>query len=88
MKNMGHEEEKYIKHIVINPRILVGKPIIKGTWIPVALLVRLVGLGMSFEEILADYPHLTKEDILAACLYAAAVLRNEEIFPHVEGKLQ
>ena len=85
MKNMEHEEE-YLKRIVIDPKILVGKPIIKGTRIPIAFIVRLVGLGMSFEEILADYPDLTKEDILAAFLYTAAVLRNDDIFPLVEGE--
>ena len=58
---------------------MVGKPVIRGTRIPVELVVRMVGQGISDAEILADYPRLTLEDIRAALLYAADSVANEDI---------
>ena len=56
--------------ITINPNVMVGKPVIKGTRITVALIVKLLANGVTEEEILTDYyPELVKEDIKAACLY-------------------
>lgn len=56
--------------IEINPNIMVGKPVIKGTRIPVYLIVKLIAQGLTYEEILEDYPHLTKKDIQNALEYA------------------
>ena len=75
-----------LKRIVINPEIMVGKPIIRGTRIPVDLIIRLLGQGMTVEEILRDYPHLLREDIQAALLYGAEVVSGEEIFPLIAGE--
>lgn len=75
-----------LKRIVIDPSIMAGKPVIKGTRIPVDLIVRLVGKGVAYDEILEDYPHITHEDIKAALLYAAEVVGNEEVFPLVQGE--
>jgi uncharacterized protein (DUF433 family) len=69
------------RHIAIDPNILVGKPIIKGTRIPVELIVRLVGQGVAEKEILKEYPRLNSDDIRAALLYAAMVVAREDIFP-------
>ena len=55
--------------IVIDPDILVGKPVIKGTRIPVYLIIELLGNGLTEKEILKEYPQLKKEDIEAALLY-------------------
>jgi len=63
--------------IVVNPRILGGKPIIEGTRISVEFILDLLASDVSEEEILEDYPHLTKEDILACLRYAARSCRNE-----------
>ncbi len=63
--------------IVVNPRILGGKPIIDGTRISVEFILDLLASGVSEEEILADYPHVTKEDIRACLRYAARSCRNE-----------
>ena len=52
--------------ITYNPNIMVGKPVIRGTRIPVDLLVRMVAQGISPQEILADYPRLQPEDLQAA----------------------
>lgn len=66
--------------IVVDPKILVGKPVVKGTRIPVSLILNLVAHGASFAEIIEDYPILTVEDIRAAILYAGAHLDREEVF--------
>ena len=61
------------------PEIMLGKPVIKGTRIPVELIVRKLGEGASAEDLLAGYPNLKKEDIQAALIYAADTLSNELI---------
>ena len=63
--------------IVVNPRILGGKPIIEGTRISVEFILDLLASDVSEAEILEDYPHLTKEDIHACLRYAARSYRNE-----------
>lgn len=67
--------------IEINPKIMLGKPIIKGTRIPVYLIVKLIAQGNNFEQIVEDYPQLTKKDIAAALEYAGNILNDEEIYP-------
>jgi len=52
--------------IEINPEVMCGKPVIRGTRIPVDLLLRKLGAGLSINDILAEHPRLTREDILAA----------------------
>ena len=63
--------------IDISPDVMLGKPVIKGTRIPVELIVRKLGEGASLEDLLDGYPNLKKEDIQAALLYAADTLGNE-----------
>jgi len=70
---------EYTKRIVSDPDIMLGKPIIKGTRITVALILRKISEGMTIEELLGAYPHLTKEDILAAVSYSADVIAKEEL---------
>ncbi len=65
----GHPD---LERITIDPAILVGKPVIKGTRIPVSLILNLLANGADNAEIKADYPELTDEDIRAAIAYAAA----------------
>ena len=67
------------EHIEINPNIMFGKPVIKGTRITVEQILRKVAGGMSIDEILADHPHLTPDDIYAAAAFAADYLAQEEI---------
>mgnify|MGYP001608361796 CR=1 FL=1 len=73
--------EELLKRIVINPKVMVGKPVIKGTRIPVDTIVRLMAQGMSIEEILEDYPNLSKQDVKAALLYSAEVVSGEIVLP-------
>jgi len=63
--------------IVIDPEILVGKPVIKGTRLAVELIVGLLAQGWSEAEILQNYPDLTREDILACLSYASDALHVE-----------
>lgn len=74
-------EKELLQRIVVDPEVMVGKPVIRGTRLPVELIVRLLGQGMSQEEILNEYPSLQPDDLRAALLYAASVLGREEIFP-------
>jgi uncharacterized protein (DUF433 family) len=69
------------ERIVINPSILVGKPIIKGTRISVEFVIGLLGQGWSVEQVLAEYDHLKPEDIQACLSYASEVLSSEKIYP-------
>jgi len=68
-----------LERIEINPNVMLGKPVIRGTRIPVELLLRKLSEGMSEEELLDAYPHLTREDIRAALAYAAETIAYEEI---------
>lgn len=69
--------EEIADRIVIDPDVMVGKPVIKGTRIPVYLIVEFMANGMTEKEILEEYPQLTKEDIKAALLYASKCLERE-----------
>lgn len=71
----------WLERIQVNPKIMVGKPIIRGTRIPVELLVRMVAQGISEAEILEEYPRLELADIRAALSYAATLVAQDEIFP-------
>jgi uncharacterized protein (DUF433 family) len=71
-------EQRYEK-IEINPNIMFGKPVIKGTRVTVEQILRKLAGGMTVEEIITDHPHLRKEDILAAQEFAADYLADEEI---------
>ena len=65
--------------IEMNPEVMFGKPVIRGTRITVEHILRKVAGGMTAEEILQDHPHLTVEDIRAAIAFAADYLAQEEI---------
>lgn len=65
--------------IEMNPEIMGGKPVIRGTRIPVELVLRKLGAGMTVEEILADHPRLTSDDIRAAQAFTADYLADEEL---------
>jgi uncharacterized protein (DUF433 family) len=65
--------------IDINPKVMLGKPVIRGTRITVELLLRKLSEGATEAELLQDYPHLTAEDIRAAIKYAADVVAHEEV---------
>ncbi|NOX60888.1 MAG: DUF433 domain-containing protein [Chloroflexi bacterium] len=66
-----------IDRITANPKILGGKPVIRGTRLSVEFILELLASGMSEEAILEDYPHITREDIRACLKYAARSCKNE-----------
>jgi uncharacterized protein (DUF433 family) len=70
--------EEHMDRVIIDPEVLSGKPVIKGTRIPVYLILELLGNGMTEKEILTQYLTLKKEDIKAALLYASKCIENEE----------
>jgi uncharacterized protein (DUF433 family) len=65
--------------IVVDPKVLVGKPVIKGTRIAVEFLMELLAEGWTHEQILANYPQLKPDDIRAAHAYAAEVVRDQRV---------
>lgn len=71
------------QRIEVNPDILVGKPVIAGTRIPVYLILNLLAAGYDQERIIQAYPGLTQEDIQAALWYAEQRMRYEQVHPIV-----
>jgi uncharacterized protein (DUF433 family) len=67
------------ERIETNPDIMGGKPVIRGTRVPVEMILRKLGGGMTVEAIVADHPRLTRDDILAAQAFAADYLADEDI---------
>jgi uncharacterized protein (DUF433 family) len=68
------------ERIVIDPAVLVGKPIVKGTRISVEFVVDLLGRGWTAGQILDEFDHLTPEDIQACLAYASEILRSERVY--------
>ena len=64
-------------HIEVNPAVLVGKPIIKGTRISVELILDRLADGWTTEDVLASYPHISREDVLAALSFASELYKEE-----------
>lgn len=66
------------ERITVDPDILVGKPIIKGTRIAVEFLMERLADGWSIDEILESYPHLTRDDVLAAIAFVTEIFKEED----------
>jgi len=75
--------EDLLGRIDINPQVMLGKPVIRGTRITVEIILEQISAGSSTEEILAEYPRLTREDVLAAVAYAREILSTDEIIPRI-----
>ena len=69
--------EDLLDRITVDPDVLVGKPVIRGTRIPVYLIVGLVANGLTTKEIIKEYPRLKEEDVKAALLYASKLVESE-----------
>lgn len=69
------------ERIIVDPDILVGKPVIKGTRLAVEFIIELLAQGWSSSDILQNYSGLTPEDIQACLSYASAVLNAEKVYP-------
>ena len=73
-------EKALLRRIVVDPKIMLGKPVIKGTRLPVEIIVEKVAYGASIDELRKDYPFLKEDDVRAALLYAAKRIANEEVY--------
>jgi len=74
-------EDKLLKRIEINQKVMVGKPVIKGTRITVEYILNLLAHGATIDEILEEYKDLTQEDIFACLLFASRFLSETEFMP-------
>ncbi len=68
------------ERIEINPQVLVGKPVVKGTRLAVEFIVELLASGWSEQQIIDNYPGLTVEDLHACLHYAADTLKSERVY--------
>jgi uncharacterized protein (DUF433 family) len=68
------------KRIAINPGVMSGKPVIKGTRLPVELIVEKLAYGATYDDLKSDFPFITDRDIRSALLYAAKCLSREEVY--------
>jgi uncharacterized protein (DUF433 family) len=78
-ERVGNAMPVLTDRIEINPAVMLGKPVIRGTRIPVELILRKLGEGATEADLLDAYPRLTREDIHAALAYAADSLAHETI---------
>ena len=69
-----------LERITVNPKVLVGKPTIRGLRISVDQIIKSLAAGLDAEEILEDYPELEMDDIKAALLYASKILGAEKVY--------
>ncbi len=72
--------------IISDPNVMVGKPVIKGTRITVDLILEKLAAGQTFEQILEDYPHITREGIKAALEFAREAIRYYRVYPIDQGR--
>jgi len=75
--------DNWQERIEVNPKVLLGKPVIRGTRIAVELIVDLLAEGWTQEQILDNYPRLTREDILAALKYASETVSATLYYPNM-----
>jgi uncharacterized protein (DUF433 family) len=75
------KDEQLLKHITINPKVMVGKPVIRGTRLTVEYILNLLAHGATVAEILEEYEGLSQEDIQACLLFATKSLENTTFMP-------
>ena len=74
-------DEKLLERITLNPKVMIGKPVIRGTRLTVEYVLNLLAHGATVDEILEEYTGLTKEDIQACLLFATRSLENVAFMP-------
>jgi len=72
--------DRFLERIEINPEVMLGKPVIRGTRITAEIILKKLSQRISVEDILRDYPRLTEEDIKAAIAFASESLATDEMF--------
>lgn len=74
-------KNKLLERVTVNPKVLLGKPTIRGLRISVEQILRALAAGVPEEDLLKDYPELEPEDIRAVLAYAAERIAEEQVFP-------
>lgn len=77
------DDQQLLQRITLDPKVMVGKPVIKGTRLTVEYILGLLAHGASESELLDEYPSLTRADIQACLLFATRSLSNSDILPLV-----
>ena len=75
------DAHELLARITVNPRVMVGKPTIRGLRITVEHILRAMSAGVSEQELLEEYPELEKEDFQAVFAYVAGLVEEERVFP-------
>jgi uncharacterized protein (DUF433 family) len=78
---MKEDQRRYQERIIADPRILAGKPVVKGTRIAVDLVLEELAQNPAIDELLAAHPDLTRHDVQACLAYARAIVTGEEVCP-------
>jgi len=79
------KRNQLLERITLNPKVMTGKPVIKGTRLTVQHILNLLAHGTTINEILKEYKGLTKEDVQACLLYASETLEDTTFMPLAEG---
>ncbi len=82
---MTQTEERLLERIAVDPKVMVGKPVIRGTRLTVEYILNLLAHGATVEEILQEYPGLSREDIQACILFATKALESMTFMPLMES---
>ena len=85
---MAKEQSTYADRIIVDPEIMVGKPVVKGTRIPVELVLKRLSQDLDLTSLFTSYPRLTEDDVKACLAYAQALVEGEEIFPSFAEPVQ
>ena len=75
------KDQKLLERIIVDPKVMVGKPVIKGTRLTVEYILNLLAHGATGSEILSEYPGLTQDDIQACILFATRSLESTTFMP-------
>lgn len=78
---MTEQHDVANERIVVDPDVLAGKPVVRGTRIPVELILKHLAQDPDVDELFAAFPHLTIEDVQACLAYAQAVVEGEQVYP-------
>lgn len=83
---LGRTSAPPLRRIVVDPQVMLGKPVIQGTRITVGIVLEKLAAGIPIDEILGEYPSLTRQDVFAALAYARQALGTDEVLPRVAGR--
>jgi uncharacterized protein (DUF433 family) len=73
--------QQLLERITADPKVMAGKPVIRGTRLTVEYILNLLAHGATVEDIIAEYQHLTREDVQACILFATEALKNTDFVP-------